>query len=178
VFSSRLFQSQAEFERIVMPEAPRLLRFAIRLTHDPSAAEDLVQETLLKAWRSFHQFRDGTNARAWVYRILVNAFYGEGRKTRGAAATAQLEDQVPAGANSAMIERLEIKQALDSLPLEHRTVLLLGVVEGFSCREVSEILSVPIGTVMSRLSRARRSLCEKLAPERSVAAAARGQRDN
>ena len=161
-----------------MPEAPRLLRFALRLTHDRSAAEDLVQETLLKAWRSFHQFRDGSNARAWVYRILVNAFYGEGRKTRGAPVAGRLENQFPAGTNSAMIERLEINQALDSLPLEHRTVLLLGVVEGFSCREVSEILSVPIGTVMSRLSRARRSLCEKLAPERSVAAAARGQRDN
>jgi len=178
VFSSRIFQSQAEFERIVMPEAPRLLRFAARLTRDTPAAADLVQETLLKAWRSFHQFRDGTNARAWLFRILINAFYGEGRKARGAPSTAPLEDQFPAGAGSAMIERLEINQALDSLPLEHRTVLLLGVVEGFTCREVSEILSVPIGTVMSRLSRARQSLCEKLAPERSVAAAARGHKDN
>jgi RNA polymerase sigma-70 factor, ECF subfamily len=178
VFSSRIFQSQAEFERIVMPEAPRLLRFAARLTRDTAAAEDLVQETLLKAWRSFHQFRDGTNARAWLYRILVNAFYGEGRKVRGFPATTRLEDQITGVASSAMIERLEINQALDSLPLEHRTVLLLGVVEGFTCREVSEILTVPIGTVMSRLSRARQSLCEKLAPERSVAAAARGHRDN
>jgi RNA polymerase sigma-70 factor (ECF subfamily) len=178
VFSSRLFQSQAEFERIVMPEAPRLLRFAIRLTRDTAAAEDLVQETLLKAWRSFHQFQDGTDARAWLYRILINAFYGEGRKTRAATATARLEVQFPASAGSAMIERLEINQALDALPLEHRTVLLLGVVEGFTCREVSEILSVPIGTVMSRLSRARQSLCEKLAPERGVAAAARGQKDH
>jgi RNA polymerase sigma-70 factor, ECF subfamily len=174
VFSSRLFQSQAEFERIVMPEAPRLLRFAARLTHDTAAAEDLAQETLLKAWRSFHQFRDGSNARAWLYRILVNAFYGEGRKVRGFQATARLEDRISPGASSAMIEKLEINQALDSLPLEHRTVLLLGVVEGFTCREVSEILSVPIGTVMSRLSRARQSLCEKLAPERSVAARGTG----
>jgi RNA polymerase sigma-70 factor (ECF subfamily) len=177
VLSPRLFQSQAEFERIVMPEAPRLLRFAARLTRDAAAAEDLVQETLLKAWRGFHQYRDGTNARAWLFRILVNAFYGEGRKARGAPATIRLEDQFPVGASSAMIERLEINQALDSLPGEHRTVLLLGVIEGFTCREVSEILSVPIGPVMSRLSRARQSLCEKLAPERGVAAAAPGHKD-
>ena len=159
-----------------MPEAPRLLRFARRLTGDSSGAEDLVQETLLNAWRSFHQFREGTSARAWLYRILVNAFYGQGRKIRTLSAMVPLESQT--GGNRAMIERLEINQALDSLPLEHRTVLLLGVVEGFNCREVSEILSVPMGTVMSRLSRARRSLCEKLAPKRSVAAAARGPKDN
>ena len=162
-----MFSTQAEFERIAMPEAPRLLRFALRLTRATPAAEDLVQETLLKAWRSFHQFKDGTNARAWLYRILINAFHGEGRKTR--VATIDLEDRIPAGAGSAMIERLEIHQAFDSLPAEHRTVLLLGVVEGFTCREISEILSVPIGTVMSRLSRARQSLCEKLAPERAAA---------
>jgi RNA polymerase sigma-70 factor, ECF subfamily len=174
VFPPRLFQSQSEFERIVMPEAPRLLRFARRLTGDSAGAEDLVQETLLNAWRSFHQFREGTSARAWLYRILVNAFYGQGRKIR--TLLVPLESQT--GGSGAMIERLEINQALDSLPLEHRTVLLLGVVEGFTCREVSEILSVPMGTVMSRLSRARRSLCEKLAPERSITAAARGQKDS
>jgi RNA polymerase sigma-70 factor, ECF subfamily len=154
-----VFQPTHDFERIVMPEAQRLLRFALRLTRDTPSAEDLVQETLLKAWRSFHQLHDGTSARAWLYRILINAFYGHARK---APATVPLKDQ--AYANSALIERLEINQALDSLPLEHRTVLLLGVVEGFTCREVSEILSVPIGTVMSRMSRARKSLREKLAP--------------
>ena len=157
---------QREFERIVMPEAPRLLRFALRLTHDTPGAEDLVQETLLKAWRSFHQFKDGTSARAWLYRILVNAFYEQGRKIQNAP--------IPVGNKiPAMIERLEVNQALDSLPEEHRTVLLLGVVEGFTCREMSGILAVPIGTVMSRLSRARQALREKLMP---LAAAA--QRDS
>ena len=155
-----VFQPKRDFERIVMPEAQRLLRFALRLTRDASSAEDLVQETLLKAWRSFHQFRDGTSARAWLYRILINAFYGDARKAP--LAMVPLSDQ--AYANPATIERLEINQALDSLSLEHRTVLLLGVVEGFTCREVSEILLLPIGTVMSRLSRARKSLREKLAP--------------
>lgn len=149
-----------------MPEAQRLLRFALQLTRDTSSAEDLAQETLLKAWRGFHQFKDGTSARAWLYRILLNAFYEQGRKIRN--------EPIPVTSRMpAMIERLEVNQALDSLPAEHRTVLLLGVVEGFTCREMSGILSVPIGTVMSRLSRARQALREKLMP---LAAAA--QRDS
>lgn len=140
-----------------MPEAQRLLRFALHLTRDKPSAEDLVQDTLLKAWRGFHQFKDGTSARAWLYRILVNAFHEQGRKVRNVP--------IPVDARTpAMIERLEVNQALDSLPVEHRTVLLLGVVEGFTCREISGILSVPIGTVMSRLSRARQALREKLTP--------------
>jgi len=149
-----------------MPEAPRLLRFARRLTKDAAGAEDLVQETLLKSWRNFRQFQPGSNARAWLYRILLNSFYEQGRKIRAFPAPA-----AAAVMNTAVMkmERLEIDQALQSLPLEQRTVLLLGVVEGFTCREMSEILAVPIGTVMSRLSRARQSLREKLAPERSVA---------
>jgi RNA polymerase sigma-70 factor (ECF subfamily) len=170
-----VFRRQLDFERIVMPEAPRLLRFARRLTRDTPGAEDLVQEALLKAWRGFHQFHDGSNARAWLYRILVNASYGQGRKIRAAPTTVPLENQIQVGTNSNSIERLEMNQALDSLPRDQRTVLLLGVVEGFTCREVSEILSVPMGTVMSRLSRARQSLREKLAPEHNVTAA--GQKD-
>jgi RNA polymerase sigma-70 factor, ECF subfamily len=165
-----VFQSQYEFERVVMPEAPRLLRFALRLTRDTPAAEDLVQETLLKAWRSFRQFKTGTNIRSWLYRILVNAFYEHGRKIRAVPEMAPL-------ANSSVIERLEVAEALDALPLDQRTVLLLGVVEGFTCREMSEILAIPMGTVMSRLSRAREALRQSLAPERGIAATARGQKD-
>jgi len=144
----------------MMPEAPGLLCFARRLTGRASEAEDLVQETLLKAWRSFHQFKEGTSARAWLYRILVHAFYEQGRRIH--LVPGPLNDAIPAGANSSMIERLEVMQALDSLPEEHRTVLLLSVVEGFLCREVADILSIPMGTVMSRLSRAREGLREKL----------------
>lgn len=169
-----VFRPPHEFERIVMPEAQRLLRFALRLTHDAPSAEDLVQEALLKAWRSFRQFRKGSNARAWLYRILLHAFYEQGRKNTGTLVP--LEEQIPAGGSSTIVARLEMSQALDSLPLEHRTVLLLGVVEGFTCREISEILAIPIGTVMSRLSRARESLREKLGKERGVAATA--QKDN
>ncbi len=166
-----MFQSQAEFERIVMPEARRLIRFARRLTGDTPSAEDLVQETLLKAWRSFRQFRDGTSARAWLYRILFNAFYGQARRARAGILPVETQRR------DAAIERLELNQALDSLPVEHRTVLLLAVVEGFTCREISEILSVPMGTVMSRMSRARQSMREKLGSERGIGAAAQGQKD-
>jgi RNA polymerase sigma-70 factor, ECF subfamily len=168
-----VFQSPHEFERIVMPESPTLLRFALRLTRDMPAAEDLVQETLLRAWRGFRQFRTGTSARAWLYRILVNAFHEQARKIRAPLELVPFNNRV----SSSTLERLEMAQALDALPEDHRTVLLLGVVEGFTCREVSEILSVPMGTVMSRLSRAREALREKLGYERRVAAAARGRED-
>jgi RNA polymerase sigma-70 factor, ECF subfamily len=151
-----------------MPEAPRLLRFARRLTGEMHAADDLVQETLLRAWRSFRQLQEGTSPRAWCYRIMLNTFYGQGRKARAMPATVPLEGRVLVGATMPGIENVEISQALDALPPEHRTVLLLGVVEGFTCREVAEILSVPIGTVMSRLSRARQSLREKLTQSEKV----------
>jgi RNA polymerase sigma-70 factor (ECF subfamily) len=172
-----VFQSQPEFERIVMPEARRLLRFALRLTRNTSAAEDLVQETLLLAWRSFHQFKTGTNARAWLYRILVNEFYGQGRKSLSSPVTVPLNDGIAMGTGSPMIDRLEVEQGLDALSEEQRTVLLLGVVEGFTCREMSGILAIPIGTVMSRLSRAREALREKLVPELRMSAAMGGRED-
>jgi RNA polymerase sigma-70 factor (ECF subfamily) len=151
-----LFRKEADFERIVIPHTAELLRFARRLS--PDAGEDLVQETLLKAWRNFHQFRRDSNARAWLYRILMNASYERVRKVR------VLPLELPPRAPGITIERLEVAEALDSLAVEHRVVLLLAAIDGFSCREISEILSVPIGTVMSRLSRARQSMREKLAP--------------
>jgi RNA polymerase sigma-70 factor, ECF subfamily len=172
-----LFQAQRDFENVVMPEAARLLRFALRLTRDRSAAEDLVQDTLLRAWRSFHQFQAGTSARAWLYRILINGFYGQGRKKGASPAMVPLDSLILAGGSSSLMDRLEVAQALESLSVEQRTVILLGVVEGFTCREVSEILVIPIGTVMSRLSRAREALREKLAPERGITAAAGSQED-
>jgi RNA polymerase sigma-70 factor (ECF subfamily) len=154
---------QAEFERMAIPQSGRLLRFACRLTSDRAAAEDLVQETLLQAWRSFHQFEPGSNMRAWLFRILVNRFYGQGRRIRLAPVMVPLTARIGSGARSAD-ETLEVMEAVDHLPDEQRAVLLLGVVEGFTCSEVSKILSIPIGTVMSRLSRARRALREKLNP--------------
>jgi RNA polymerase sigma-70 factor (ECF subfamily) len=152
---------QDEFERTAIPHSGSLLRFACRLTNDRAAAEDLVQETLLHAWRSFHQFEAGTNVRAWLFRILINTFHGQSRRARLAAASLELHPGLRSSA-AGLDETLEVLEALDQLPIDHRTVLLLGVVEGFTCQEVSRILSVPVGTVMSRLSRARRLLREKL----------------
>jgi RNA polymerase sigma-70 factor (ECF subfamily) len=149
---------QDEFEQTAMPHSRSLLRVARRLISDPAEAEDLVQETLLLAWRNFRQFRSGTNARAWLFRILLNSFYARGRKQRADPAA------VPIPAASSVVEAAEIAQALAALQEEHRTVLLLGLVEGFTCREMADILSVPIGTVMSRLSRAREALRARLTP--------------
>jgi RNA polymerase sigma-70 factor (ECF subfamily) len=149
---------QEAFERIAMPHLRSLLRVARRLTVESASAEDLVQETMLLAWRGFHGFQTGTNARAWLFRILFNAFYGQGRKAQRAPLP------VPTVVEAKLQEAVEIREALEALPLEQRTALLLCVVEGFTCREAAEILNVPIGTVMSRLSRARQELRNSLAP--------------
>src|ERR1700689_4152503 len=160
---------QDEFERIAMPHSRSLLRVARRLASDPAAAEDLVQETYFRAWRSFSQFQTGTNMRAWLFRIMFNAFYAHGRQISAAPILVSLdapgrdtEPQSQSGASLAEIA--EISNALEELSSEHRTVLLLAVVEGFTCREMAGILSLPIGTVMSRLSRGRQALRERLAP--------------
>ncbi len=143
-----------------MPHARSLLRVARRLTSESARAEDLVQETMLLAWRGFHQFRAGTNARAWLFRIMFNAHYAQGRKNRGGALV--LAEMRDIAENPAAQERAEMAEALDSLAEEHRSVLLLGAVEGFTCREMAEILNIPLGTVMSRLSRAREALRARL----------------
>jgi len=152
---------QEAFERIAMPHLRSLLRVARRLTFDGAAAEDLVQETMLLAWRGFHRFQAGSNARAWLFRILLNAFYGEGRKASRAPAMRPAFEE---GVRSMLQESVEITQALDALSLDQRAVVLLAVVEGFTCGEIAEMLRVPIGTVMSRLSRARQELRKSLAP--------------
>lgn len=146
-----------------MPHTRSLLRVARRLTSQASLAEDLVQDTMLLAWRGFDGFQRGTNARAWLFRILFNAFYGQGRRNRRAQ-QAPAEAAREIAAHSRAQERVEITEALDSLAAEHRAVLMLGVVEGFTCREMAEILEIPLGTVMSRLSRARAALRAQLAP--------------
>lgn len=156
-------RSGDEFEQVAMPHARSLLRFALRLTRNPDAAEDLVQETLLSAWRAFHQLETGTNARAWLFRILVHAHYGQHRRLQSRLQTVPLPAAVPL-TGIAETERIEVTQALDRLRDEYRSVLLLAVVEGFTCREIAEILSIPMGTVMSRLSRAREAMREALAP--------------
>jgi RNA polymerase sigma-70 factor, ECF subfamily len=160
---------QDEFERVALPHSRSLLRVARRLSSDRFTAEDIVQEALLRAWRSFDQFRAGTNARAWLFKIMINAFYEQGRKNQAASVVMALDEAGPEAqrlpaSGLALPEATAVGRALDALSVEHRTVLLLGVVEGFTCREMAEILSVPIGTVMSRLSRARQSLRDQLEP--------------
>ncbi|HTS50325.1 MAG TPA: sigma-70 family RNA polymerase sigma factor [Bryobacteraceae bacterium] len=148
---------QDEFEQIAMPHTRSLLRVARRIASDRATAEDLVQQTLLLAWRSFHQFRAGTNARAWLFRILFNEFHALARKPAVAMLPliTELEPELYAPDTHGAIE---MALAFARLTLEHRTVLLLGVVEGFTCQEMAEILAIPIGTVMSRISRARQAL--------------------
>jgi len=149
-----------------MPHSRSLLRVARRLMSDAVAAEDLVQESLLLAWRGFHQFQAGTNARAWLFKILFNAFHGRGRRPEASTVTVPLPDALRDQAWNASIalDRAAMNAALAELGVEHRAVLLLAVVEGFTCQEIAGILSIPIGTVMSRLSRARQALRSRLQP--------------
>jgi RNA polymerase sigma-70 factor (ECF subfamily) len=132
------------------------------LTSDPSRAEDLVQECLLLAWRGFHQLREGTNPRAWLFRILFNAFYAQGRKLRTMPEMVALSPDIRTETPE-LDDVIAVSRALNGLHLEHRTVLMLAVVEGFTCTQIAEILGVPLGTVMSRLSRARQAMRLRLA---------------
>ena len=161
---------QQEFERLAMPHTRSLLRVARRLSPDLETAEDLVQETMLSAWRWFHQFQRGTNERAWLFRILINASRQRTRKLQSMPTTHSLpvapQNSLESGHDGAVQPgftlAIEIAQALDALSVEHREVLLLAVVEGFTCEETARILDIPPGTAMSRLSRGRQTLRELL----------------
>ena len=161
---------QNEFEQAALPHTGDLLRCARRLTGNTTVAEDLVQESLLNAWRSFHQLREGSNARAWLYRIMVNNWFNDLRRAKRAPAV-EIR-RVAGGAHAAA----EINQALDQLPEEQRAAFLLVVVQGFTCQEGADILGIPIGTVMSRISRARDALRGKLSAGRKGTAAAASSR--
>jgi RNA polymerase sigma-70 factor (ECF subfamily) len=152
-----------EFERVAMPHTESLLRAALRIAAHRSAAEDMVQETLLRAWRSFDQFERGTNCKAWLFRILLNVSNANQRQLYARPVLVPIEE----GENGRVIllharplqaTAVEVLSAVDSLPAEQRLVLTLAVVEGFTCKEISGICAIPIGTVMSRLSRARTEL--------------------
>ena len=151
-----------------MPHFERLYNFACWLTHDRQEAEDLVQETYAKALKGFSSFQLGTNFRAWIYKILRNTFLTS-RTGLKAAATVPLEledeeEALPAvkeTPESILLQRSDsqlVQQALDQLPVAYREVLLLCEVEEMSYQEISTTLAIPMGTVMSRLSRARKAL--------------------
>ena len=156
------------FEELAMPSFEQLYNFAHWLTQDRAEAEDLVQETYAKALKGFSSFQPGTNFRAWIYKILRNTFLTS-RTGLKAAATEPLdlddealprEKETP---ESILLQRSDwqkVQQALEKLPVAHREVLLLCEVEEMSYQEIAATLAVPIGTVMSRLSRARKALRE------------------
>jgi len=170
---------QADFELDAMQYAPQLYSAALRMTRNPADAEDVVQETYLKAYRAYNTFEAGTNLKAWLYRILTNTYINKYRKQQRRPSEVELGELQdlylfkrlgePSGASlsaedSALSEivDVDVKQALESLPHHFRMPVLLADVEGFSYKEIAEILDIPIGTVMSRLHRGRKALQKKL----------------
>ncbi len=169
------------FEELAMEHMGSLYTAALRMTRNPADAEDLVQETYLKAYRAFDTFQEGTNLKAWLYRILTNTFINAYRARKRRPDESDIEDlenlylyrrlgglEGAAAGRSAEEEVLdrfteaEVKDAIESLPEQFRLAVLLGDVEGFSYKEIAEILDIPIGTVMSRLHRGRRALQKRL----------------
>jgi RNA polymerase sigma-70 factor (ECF subfamily) len=170
---------RAEFQQQAMQYAPQLYSAAMRMTRNGADAEDLVQETYLRAYRSFHTFEDGTNLRAWLFRILTNTYINSYRsKQRRVQETdlADVEDLylyrrisgVDAASRSAedtlfdLFTDDEVKAALEALPETFRMPVLLADVEEFSYKEISEMLDIPMGTVMSRIHRGRKAMQKAL----------------
>ena len=166
------------FEKDALPLLSGLYGAALRLTRNPADAEDLLQETYLRAYRGFAGFTEGTNLKAWLYRILTNTFINAYRKRQREPVTV-LEDEIPdwylydrldadgdsASAESQVLDRIpdeDVKRALDELPEGFRMAVWLADVEGFAYKEIAEILGIPIGTVMSRLHRGRKALEKRL----------------
>ena len=174
-----LAQKKARFERDAFQYTNQLYAAALRYTKNQHDAQDLVQDTYAKAFTSFHQFTPGTNLKAWLYRILTTTFINSYRKDqrRPQIATGELEDwQIHDAASHTSdqgksaedevldnIADIDIKAALAALPEEFRMAVYLADVEGFSYKEIAEIVGVPAGTVMSRLHRGRKLLREALA---------------
>ena len=184
----------AVFEEDALPYLDQIYRTALRMTRNPTDAEDLVQETFVRAFSAFRSYRQGTNLRAWLFRILRNTYINSYRKAQRTPFTGSadeltdgqlldIESREGVGARSAEIEALErlgdddINDALAALPEDFRTAVVLADIEGFSYKEIAEIMDTPVGTVMSRVHRGRkalRGLLEGYAQERGLTGATAG----
>ena len=172
---------QSTFADQVEPFVDQLYAAALRMTRNPADAEDLLQETFVRAFRGFPNFTDGTNLRAWLYRILTNTFINSYRAKQRRPEQTELDEvedlylyrrlggleaaQLGRSAEDELMDMFtegDVRQALDDLPESFRMAVLLADVEGFSYKEIAEIMDVPIGTVMSRLHRGRKALQKRL----------------
>jgi RNA polymerase sigma-70 factor (ECF subfamily) len=170
---------QDVFVEQAMQYAPQLYSAALRMTRNRADAEDLVQDTYLRAYRSFHTYTDGTNLRAWLFRILTNAFINRYRAKQRRVQEQDVDDVddlylykgvrntdvLARSAEDSLFEVFtddEVKDALEALPENFRMPVLLADVEGFSYKEIAEMLDIPIGTVMSRLHRGRKAMQKRL----------------
>jgi len=168
-----------EFEQVALPHADALYNFALKMTRSRKDAEDLVQDTFLRAFRFFHRFEPGTNCRAWLFRILKNTYINSYRKVKRTPAHVdwgQVEEYYDTVAGDDVLKRHKtpedelldgsldhrVEEAVASLPAEYREVVLLNFLEDLSYKEISEVLEIPMGTVMSRLHRGRKILQRKL----------------
>ena len=172
---------KGKFTTDAMQYAPQLFSTALRMTRNRSDAEDLVQETYIKGWRSFHTVQEGTNLRAWLFRIMTNTYINKYNAQKRKGTEVELDDveelflykrlgsidqsQLSSSAEDQMLDLFtddEVKNALESLPEDFRIPVLLSDVDGFAYKEIAEMLEIPIGTVMSRLHRGRKAMQKML----------------